>query len=81
MDNLRSREEGGGGLQGERKSSKVTVRHREHGNGDSRGTAGPSEYQVKLVPGPECGRRRGELLNKKWQKSWLIQVSATSLAG
>ena len=36
------------------------VGHRERGNGGSRGAAGPCEYQVKLVPGPVCGRRRGE---------------------
>ena len=56
---MRSMEEGGGGLQRERKLNKVMVRHRELGNGESRDTAGPCEYQVKLVPGPVCGRRRG----------------------
>ena len=31
-DNMRSRGKGGGGLQGERESNKVMVRHGERGN-------------------------------------------------
>ena len=50
-DNVGTREEGGG-PQGERKGNKARVT-------ESRGAAGPCEYQVKLVPGPVCGRRRG----------------------
>jgi hypothetical protein len=50
-DNVGTREEGGG-PQGERKSNKARVT-------ESRGAAGPCENQVKLVPGPVCGRRRG----------------------
>ena len=68
---MRSRKEGGGGLLGERKSNQVVVRHRERGNGDSRGTAGPIEYKVKLVPRPVCGRRRG-LLSQRLPKSWVF---------
>ena len=48
-DNVGTREEWARGLQGERKSNKVMVRHGERGNRESRGAAGPCEYQVKLV--------------------------------
>ena len=45
---MRITEEGGGGLQGERESNKVMVRHRERVNGESRGTTGGTcVYQVK----------------------------------
>ena len=46
-DSVRSRNEGGGGLKGERESNKVMVRHRERDNRECLGTAGPSEDQVK----------------------------------
>ena len=64
---MRGREEGGRGLQGERKSNKVMVRYRERGDRGSRGTAGPCEYQIKLVTSLACGERRG-VLSQRWQK-------------
>ena len=45
---------------GREKAICVMVRHRERGNRESRGTAGPCEYTAKLVTSPVGRRRRVE---------------------
>ena len=60
---------------------KVMVRHGERGNGESRGAAGPSEYEGQTGSRPCVWEEKGIVLSQRWQKSWLVQVSATSLAG